>query len=71
MIPARIDCDASVLNASVVMREFHVDEVVVTIGREPIPLGVVTAEDIVTRVVALGLDSGVLTVGDLLALLSH
>jgi CBS domain-containing protein len=50
------------------MRVQQVDYVVVT---EPandvrIPLGIVSARDIVTRVVALGLDSSVVTAGDLL-----
>jgi CBS domain-containing protein len=50
------------------MREQRVEEVVVTAGRESAakPAGVVSARDIVARVVALGLDAAIVTVGDLL-----
>jgi len=63
-----IDRDDSVETASCAMRLERVDEVVVT-ERQPgarVPIGIVSARDIVTRVVALGLDSSVLTAGDLL-----
>ena len=51
------------------MRQCHASELVVVTETEgkPRPLGVVTASDIVTRVVALGLDPGVLTAGDIAA----
>jgi CBS domain-containing protein len=65
---ACIDRNETVEAASCAMRVQQVDYVVVT---EPandarIPLGIVSARDIVTRVVALGLDSSVVTAGDLL-----
>lgn len=65
-----IDCEASVRSASRVMRELSVDKVVVMVRHDGvrIPLGTVSAEDIVTRVVAVGLDTSVLTAGDLLTL---
>jgi CBS-domain-containing membrane protein len=52
------------------MRELSVDKVVVTARHDGarIPVGVVSAADIVTRVVAVGLDSSVLTAGDLVTL---
>jgi CBS domain-containing protein len=62
-----VHCEASLLEASRRMRQCHASELVVlaeTDGK-PRALGVVTASDIVTRVVALGLDPGVLTAGDI------
>ncbi len=52
------------------MRALSVDKVVVTARHDGawIPVGMVSAEDIVTRVLAVGLDSSVLTAGDLLTL---
>jgi CBS domain-containing protein len=63
-----IDRDESVEAASSAMRIERVDEVVVTERQSDarIPIGIVSARDIVTRVVALGLDSSVVTAGDLL-----
>ncbi len=64
-----VHCEASVLEASRRMRQCHASElIVVTVAEgKPRALGVVTARDIVTRVVALGLDPGVLTAGDIAA----
>jgi CBS domain-containing protein len=63
-----IDREASVANASRLMREQHVGELVVTeaLHGKQIPAGIVSARDIVTRVVALDLDAAVVTVGDIL-----
>ena len=59
--------DASILEASRLMRECRATQVVVVAeaGGKPRALGVVTANDIVTRVVAVGLDPAVLTAGDI------
>jgi len=65
---ACIDRDASVASACRVMREQRVGEVVVTEcqdGRQ-IPAGIVSARDIVTRIVAVELDPAALTIGDIL-----
>jgi CBS domain-containing protein len=53
--------------ASCAMRTQQVEQVVVTKQENGarIPLGVISARDIVTRVVALGLDCSVLKTGDL------
>ena len=62
-----IDRMATVIVASKLMRNLHVDELVV-VDREdgvPIPLGVVSAQHIVTRILAAELDPGVLTAGDI------
>jgi hypothetical protein len=50
------------------MRDYHLGELVVTEKCEgiDIPAGIVCARDIVTRVVALELDTTVVTVGDIL-----
>ena len=63
-----VDADQTVQAASVAMRVQKIDRVVVMQrgGAACAPLGVLSASDIVTRVVALGLDSSVVTVGDLL-----
>jgi CBS domain-containing protein len=62
-----IDRAATVIVASKLMRRLHVDEMVV-IDRDdgvPIPLGVLSARHIVTRILATELDPGVLTAGDI------
>jgi CBS domain-containing protein len=66
--PVCIDRDASVAAASRLMREESRGDLVVTErqGGVSVPVGVISARDIVTRVVALGLDPLVLTTGDLL-----
>jgi CBS domain-containing protein len=59
--------DSSILEASRIMRQCAATELVVvseTEGRA-YPLGVVTAGDIVTRVMAVGLDPAVMTAGDI------
>ncbi|HYX66821.1 MAG TPA: CBS domain-containing protein [Burkholderiales bacterium] len=63
-----VDREQSVEAASYAMRLQKVDQVVVTerdVGAS-VPIGILSASDIVTRVVALGLDSSVVTAGDLL-----
>ena len=63
-----VDADQTVKAASFAMRRQKIDRVVVMqrSGAAGAPLGILSASDIVTRVVALGLDSSVVTVGDLL-----
>ena len=63
-----VDADQTVKAASSAMRRQKIDRVVVMqrSGAAGAPLGILSASDIVTRVVALGLDSSVVTVGDLL-----
>lgn len=66
---ACVDRNETLKDASCAMRSQQVDRVVVT---EPandafaVPVGILSANDIVTRAVALGLDCSVITVGDLL-----
>ena len=64
-----VHCEASVLETSRRMRQCHASELIVVTETDgkPRPLGVVTASDIVTRVVAVGLDPAVLTAGDIAA----
>jgi len=66
--PVCIDREATVEAAGRRMREQQVDAVVVTESRDgkAVPAGIISARDIVTRVVAVGLDPTVVTVGDLL-----
>jgi CBS domain-containing protein len=61
--------DASIAYASRLMRAFGTSElqVVSEAGGRPEALGVLTAGDIVTRVLAVGLDPAVLTAGDLVS----
>ena len=62
-----IDRTATVIMASKLMRSLHVDELVV-VDRDhgvAIPLGVLSAQHIVTRILATELDPGVLTAGDI------
>lgn len=62
-----VHSEASIAEASRLMRQWGESELVVMAqaGGEARALGVVTADDIVRRVVAVGLDPRVLTVGDL------
>lgn len=62
-----IDCGTTVLTASRLMRSFEVEELVVTNRRSNalVPAGIVSARDIVTRVIATELDPAVLTAGDI------
>ena len=67
---AYIDREGSVLEASRLLRSSGAVELLVTDSAEgrAVPVGVVTPHDIVTRVVATGLDPAVLTAGDILTL---
>ena len=62
-----VDREASVVAASVLMRKSGATELLVTRKTDGrlYPLGIVTANDIVTRVIAAGLDPAVLTAGDI------
>jgi CBS domain-containing protein len=66
--PVCIDLEATIAAASRMMRDKRVDELVVTekLHGKAIPAGIVSARDILTRVVAAGLDPKVMTVGDIL-----
>jgi len=65
--PVCVPRDTTILCASRIMRSFHVAELVVTEEPHglPIPMGIVSACDIVTRIIAPGLDPGVFTAGDI------
>ena len=60
--------DATVLHASVLMRQHHVGDVVVIENRKnkTVPIGIVTDRDIVVELVATELDCNVITVGDII-----
>jgi CBS domain-containing protein len=62
-----IDCAASVLEASKLMGKSGAAELLVTgeASGQLVSIGIVTASDIVTRVVAAELDPSVLTIGDI------
>jgi CBS domain-containing protein len=62
-----VDKELSVLAASKLMRESGATELLVTAVTGGVfkAIGIVTANDIVTRVVATGLDPAVLTTGDI------
>jgi CBS domain-containing protein len=62
-----VDREASVLDASKLMRKTGATELLVTgvANGTLCPLGLLTANDIVTRVIAAGLDPAVLTTGDI------
>ena len=62
-----IDREVSVLEASRLMSRRRVGALVVTDRGEGtvVPLAVVTAHDIVSRVLAAGLDAAVVTIGDI------
>jgi CBS domain-containing protein len=62
-----VDREASVLEASKLMRKAGTTELLVTVEANGIlrPLGILTAKDIVTRVIATELDPAVLTTGDI------
>jgi CBS domain-containing protein len=62
-----VDREASVLDASKLMRKSGATELLVTGEADGVlsPLGIVTASDIVTRVIAAELDPAVLTTGDI------
>lgn len=60
--------DETVQGAALLMRKYHVGDVVVVdqIEAERIPVGIITDRDIVVSVIALGLDPSSLLVGDLM-----
>jgi CBS domain-containing protein len=60
--------DASVLHAAMLMRQYHVGDVVVVENRinQCVPVGIVTDRDVVIKLVATELDSAVITVGDIM-----
>ena len=62
-----VDRELSVLETSRLMRSSGAAELLVTVeaGGTLVPLGIVSAHDIVTRIVAAGLDPAVLTAGDI------
>jgi CBS domain-containing protein len=66
--PVCIDSDASILAASRLMREQDVSDLVVTERQDndSLPVGILSAREIVMRVLALELDAGVLKVSDVL-----
>jgi predicted transcriptional regulator len=66
--PVCIDREESIADASRLMRAQDVDELVVTEPHDGyrVPAGVLSARDVVTRVVAFELDPAVVTVGDIL-----
>jgi CBS domain-containing protein len=65
--PVCVDQDTTILNASRLMRIYETEQLVVT--QRPrdvrVPLGLVSARDIVIRIVAAGLDPAVMTAGDI------
>jgi CBS domain-containing protein len=62
--------DASVLHAAKLMRQYHVGDVVVIENRKDkvAPIGIVTDRDVIVEVIATELDSGVITVGDIMVI---
>jgi CBS domain-containing protein len=60
--------DATVLHAAMLMRQYHVGDVVVVEARNAqcLPVGIVTDRDVVIKLVATELDSAVITVGDIM-----
>lgn len=66
-----IESSATIQAASAAMRDRDADALLVleADGAEPRAMAVIFASDIVTRVVALGLDPRVLTVSDLAAVI--
>jgi CBS domain-containing protein len=65
---ACIDREASAAKACRLMREQRLGELVVTenLDGKPVPAGIVSARDIVTRIIAVELDPATVTVGDIL-----
>lgn len=65
--PICVDRDTTIQSASDLMRRYQVGEVVVTDERKGtlVPVGIVSARDIVTRIIATRLDPTVLTAGDI------
>jgi predicted transcriptional regulator len=67
MSVALVHRDSSLVEASRRMRECRAARLIVVteVQGEPVSLGTLTADDIVMRVLALGLDPAVLTAGDI------
>ncbi len=61
--------DATVLHAAMLMRQYHVGDVVVIddLKGKSVPVGIVTDRDIVIELVATALDCKVITTGDIMA----
>lgn len=61
--------DATVLHAAVLMRQYHVGDVVVIEDHKgkSVPIGIMTDRDIVIELVATELDCKVITTGDIMA----
>jgi len=61
--------DETVQGAALLMRKHHVGDLIVVdqLDGQPVPVGIVTDRDIVVSVVALGLDSDSLQVGDIMS----
>lgn len=60
--------DATVLHAAMLMRQYHVGDVVVIEDRKgkSVPVGIITDRDIVIELVATELDCRVITAGDIM-----
>ena len=60
--------DATLLHAAMLMRQYHVGDVVVIEDRKgkSVPVGIVTDRDIVVELVATELDCKVITAGDIM-----
>jgi CBS domain-containing protein len=65
--PVCIDRDTTILRACRLMRNHHVEALVVIDHPRGtvVPMGIVCAQDIVTRIFATGLDPEVMTAGDI------
>jgi CBS domain-containing protein len=63
------EADATVPAVAALMRKHHVGDVLVVEGaaENRMPLGIITDRDIVIEAVALDIDTGVLTAGDLMS----
>jgi CBS domain-containing protein len=63
------EADATVPAVAALMRKHHVGDVIVVEGaaENRMPLGIITDRDIVLEAVALDIDTGVLTAGDLMS----
>ena len=62
-----VDSGTTIVAASRLMRSFEVEELIVTDrpDRGPVPIGIVSARDIVIRIIAAELDPAVVTAGDI------
>ncbi|MBK8739535.1 MAG: CBS domain-containing protein [Betaproteobacteria bacterium] len=60
--------DTTIVDAAQLMRRNHIGDLIVvdTLGAERRPVGIVTDRDIVVEVVSVGLDPGLVKLGDLL-----